>query len=132
MTDGSGNITPVGRRLELLDTLFTAVFAAELAVNMYAHWLREFVSDGWNAFDCAVVALSLIALGPVRMPINVLRSLRAFRVVRLFGRLGSLRDIVASLTAAITPVLNAFLIMFIVGSICGAPDPPRRPVALLH
>ena len=58
------------------------------------------------------------------MPINVLRSLRAFRVVRLFGRMGALRDIVSSLTAAIVPVLNAFLIMLIVSSVCEA-APPR-------
>ncbi len=46
------------------------------------------------------------------------RSLRAFRVIRLFGRLGSLRDIIAALTAAVGPVMNAFLIMFIIGAIC--------------
>jgi hypothetical protein len=58
------------------------------------------------------------------------RSLRAFRVIRLFGRLGSLRDIIAALTAAVGPVLNAFLIMFIIGSICEPPrarKPPREP-----
>ena len=37
---------------------------------------------------------------------QVLRSLRAFRVVRIFGRLGSLRDIVFSLAAALGPVLH--------------------------
>jgi hypothetical protein len=30
--------------------------------------------------------------------------MRAFRVIRLFGRLGSLRDIIAALTAAVIPV----------------------------
>ena len=30
--------------------------------------------------------------------------MRAFRVIRIFGRVGSLRDIIAALTAAITPV----------------------------
>ena len=30
--------------------------------------------------------------------------MRAFRVIRLFGRLGSLRDIITALTAAIIPV----------------------------
>ncbi len=39
-------------------------------------------------------------------------------MIRLFGRLGSLRDIIAALTAAVGPVMNAFLIMFIVGAIC--------------
>ena len=106
-----------------MDTAFTAVFTAELLVNAYAHWLAPFVRDGWNVFDTIVVTLSLVALGPVSMPINVLRSIRALRVVRLFGRLGALRDIVSSLTAAIVPVLNAFLILLIVSSICA--PPPR-------
>ena len=33
--------------------------------------------------------------------------MRAFRVIRLFGRLGSLRDIITALTAAIIPVICA-------------------------
>ncbi len=64
--------------------------------------------DGWNAFDTIVVALSLVALGPIAMPINVLSSLRAFH---LFGRMAALRDIMASV-----PVLNACLVMLIVAS----------------
>ena len=117
-TDSDGNLTPIGRRLEALDTFFTAIFTVELSINAFAHWFHPFITDGWNAFDCIVVTLSLVALGPLNFPMNVLRSLRAFRVVRLFGRMGALRDIVSSLTAAISPVLNAFLIMLIVGSIC--------------
>ena len=46
------------------------------------------------------------------------RSMRAFRVVRLFGRMGSLRDIVSSLTIAILPVCNALLIILVVSGIC--------------
>ena len=111
--------------MELLDTTFTLVFTAELLINAYAHWFRRFVRDGWNIFDSLVVALSLIALGPVAMPINVLRSLRAFRVVRLFGRMGTLRDIISSLTAAIFPVLNAFLVLLLITSIC---ECDRHPV----
>ena len=33
--------------------------------------------------------------------------MRAFRVIRLFGRLGSLRDIISALTAAIIPVKHS-------------------------
>ncbi len=36
---------------------------------------RPYISDGWNLFDIIVVSLSLVALGPIAMPINVLRSL---------------------------------------------------------
>ena len=44
--------------------------------------------------------------------------LRAFRVLRLFGRLRSLRDIFNALIASIVPVLSAFLIIYLVASIC--------------
>ncbi len=69
-------------------------------------------------FDVIVVALSLAALGPISIPANVIRSIRAFRVLRFFGRVGALRDIVSALTSAVLPVLNAFFILFIVASIC--------------
>jgi hypothetical protein len=38
---------------------------------------RPFVRDGWNVFDVLVVSLSLAALGPVNVPVNVIRSARA-------------------------------------------------------
>ena len=28
--------------------LFTAVFAVELFINMYANWFRTFIRNGWN------------------------------------------------------------------------------------
>ena len=118
LVDSDGAPTAIGETLERIDTFFTVIFTVELAINAYSHWFWSFVTDGWNVFDTVVVTLSLVALGPIAMPINVLRSLRAFRVVRLFGRMGALRDIVASITAAFVPVLNAFLVMLIVASIC--------------
>jgi hypothetical protein len=52
------------------------------------------------------------------MPINVLRSVRAFRLIRLFRRLRALRDIIFALSVAVFPVLNAFLILVMIASIC--------------
>jgi hypothetical protein len=135
VADADGTLTALGEGLEHIDTFFTVIFTMELAINAYAHWFWSFALDGWNVFDSVVVALSLVALGPIAMPINVLRSLRAFRVVRLFGRMSALRNIIASLTAAIVPVLNAFLVMLIVSSICQSstsflppcPPPARAP-----
>ena len=37
-------------------------------------------------FDFIVVTLSLAALGPLNVPVVVIRSMRAFRVARLFRR----------------------------------------------
>jgi hypothetical protein len=77
-------------------------------------------------FDFIIVTLALVALGPIDMPINALRVLRAFRVLRLFGRMESLKRIFFALTEAIIPVLNSFIILFLVGSICAS---PRGPLA---
>ena len=66
-------------------------------------------------FDLLVVSISLVSLIFGDMPgVKSLRILRAFRVMRLFGRLQSLRQIIAALTQSIIPVLNAFLIMMLV------------------
>ena len=69
-------------------------------------------------FDFFVVVMSLIALGPIDMPISILRLMRAFRIIRMFGRINTLRNIVTALTASITPVLNAFVILLVFASIC--------------
>ena len=39
---GSGPSTPKGSALELLDKIFTAIFAFDLAVNIFAHWYHCF------------------------------------------------------------------------------------------
>jgi voltage-gated sodium channel len=116
--NSDGSLTSAGSALELVDLIFTVIFTVELAINAFAHWFRPFVRDPWNHFDFCVVLLSLLALGSFPLPINVLRSVRALRVIRLFGRMGALRDIISALGTAILPVLNAFLILLIVGSIC--------------
>ena len=42
-----GAPTDTARALERLDAAFVVCFAAELAVNAYAHWLRPFLRSGW-------------------------------------------------------------------------------------
>ncbi len=85
--------------------------------------------SGYNLVDVVSVTLSLIALGPLDVNFAVLRLIRACRVVRLFGRFKSIRGIISALAASIVPVINAFVIMFLIVAICGAlavrPPPPR-------
>ncbi len=127
LLDQNENLTRTGRDLEAVDTAFTVIFTVELVLNAFAHWFKPFISDGWNIFDFIVVALSLVALGPVNIPLNVIRSLRAFRVIRLFGRLKGLKNIVTALASSVMPVLQALLILLIIGSICEEPTflPPN-------
>lgn len=58
--------------------------------------------------------ITLFSSADTNLPITVFRLLRCFRVLRIFGRLGSIRSIINALTASLLPVLNAFFIMGIV------------------
>jgi len=101
-----------------LDTAFTAAFGFELACNLFSHWFWTFFRDGWSVFDLIVVAVSLVSIGVEEVPgLSILRLLRAFRVLRLFGKLASIRRIINALGSAVVPVCNAFLIMFLVTAI---------------
>ena len=54
---------------KVLEYLYTAIFAAELAMNMFGSWFWPFFTSGWNIFDFLVVISSLIALiFPVLLP----------------------------------------------------------------
>ena len=118
LTDTNGSATQTSVVLNALDTLFTCAFTVELCINAYAHWLRPFVSNRFNLVDTTIIILSLIALGPINIPASILRVIRAFRVIRIFGRLKSLKNIIGALTASIIPVANAFLLVILVMGIC--------------
>ncbi|KAK3271760.1 hypothetical protein CYMTET_19915 [Cymbomonas tetramitiformis] len=102
----------------VFEYFFTLVFALELAVNLYAHWFKEFWQSGWNVFDFVVVTISLLSLSLQGLPgISTLRLMRAFRVFRLFKRLESLRKIIKALEEAIPGCSNAFAILVLVSGI---------------
>ena len=70
----------IAAALRGLNVFFTVAFAVELAVNAFANWFRRFAHDGWSIFDLVVVTASLVALTQIRLPVSVIRLMRAFRV----------------------------------------------------
>lgn len=87
---------------ELLDFTFTILFTMELAMNMFATFLWEFLGDSWNYFDVVVVSISVTGLVVGTFPgANVLRTFRCFRVFRLFKRIKSLRVFTQSLSRSV-------------------------------
>ena len=65
--------------------------------------------------DCFIVGMSLLSV--TNEPTGFVRVLRSLRVIRLFGRFHALRKIITAITLAIIPVLNVFLILFLLISI---------------
>ena len=52
------------------------------------------LAPGWNLLDAIVVLVSAASLGPNSLlNMTVIRMLRALRVVRLFGRVESLKKV---------------------------------------
>ena len=75
---------------------------------------------GRSWLDSFIVIMSLLSIVVTNEPTGFVRVLRALRVIRLFGRFHSLRKIISALSLAIVPVVNVFVILFLLISI-GAP-----------
>jgi voltage-gated sodium channel len=102
----------------VLNMIFNIVFAIELGINIFANWMYNFIRSGWNWFDLFIVTMSLLDFGPLDIPLWLVRLMRAFRVVRLFGRVQELKKMTSAITASMFPMMNAFVILLIVLSIC--------------
>jgi voltage-gated sodium channel len=102
-----------------LDKVILAVFLFELAVRMLSYWPRPlaFFRDGWNVFDFAVVALSLLpAAGSFA---TVARLARLLRVVRLISAFPELRLIVGTMVRSVSSMGNIVLLIGLVMYVYG-------------
>ena len=110
---------------------FTGIFALELSVNMFANLPHKFVRSGWNWLDLFVVVMSFVDFGPFDIPDWLVRLMRAFRIVRLFGRVHELTKMFSAITASLFPMMNAFVILIIVLSICECSAQPSSQSSTL-
>jgi len=103
---------------ENMDWMFNFIFLAELLLNMYGKFMRNFWRDPWNIFDFIVVLSGILMMaGALQGAWKNLKVLRPLRVFRLFKRIESLNKIITALFRAIPGVINAFVIMLIFMSI---------------
>ncbi len=109
---------PLPAAQDSLNFIFTFIFTVEVVLNLYAQWFQPFFKDGWKVLDLVVVVVSLIGLAPVDLPGGLILSIRAIRVVRLFGKIKSLRKMMTALSFSIPPMMNAYAIIFIIAGIC--------------
>ena len=117
-TDPTYPNSTLAKTLDGLEVFFTWIFAVELFLNLSANLWSDFVHNGWSMFDLVVVPVTLVALYNPSLPaVGVLRLLRVLRVLKLFQRLSSLRVIINALLKSILPVLNAFVVLFLVTAI---------------
>jgi voltage-gated sodium channel len=99
-----------------LDTVCLAIFVAEIGLKLFA-WRLAFFRSGWNVFDFAIVAISLV---PAGQGVSVLRALRILRLLRVLSVTPSLRRVVEGLMNALPGMGSVFLLMgiiFYIGSV---------------
>ena len=105
-----------GGLLLALDRAALFIFVVEIVMKLIAYRHRFFRS-GWNVFDFTIVA---ITLAPTGEGMQVLRSLRILRALRLISVVPSMRKVVSALLKAIPgmgSVLTLLLLVFYVASV---------------
>ena len=115
--------------MPILDRIIVGVFVIEILMKLVAYRHRFFL-NGWNWFDLAVIAISIV---PSAGGFSVLRALRIIRAFRLFSVMPDLRKVVAALLRAI-PGMGAVIavlgLMFYVSAVMGTKlfgvDEPER------
>jgi len=99
---------PVLAGLQSANRLILLVFVFEIALRIAAY-RGAFFRSGWNLFDLAIVAASLI---PPPGPLQMLRALRVLRVLRLVSTVPSLRRVVDGLLDAL-PGLGSIIVLLL-------------------
>ena len=95
-------VAQYGDLLHALNAAILAIFVAEIALKLTAHCRRpgDYFRDGWNVFDCVIVALCLL---PVAGPFAaVLRLARVLRLLRLVSALPKLQLLVGALLKSLS------------------------------
>ena len=91
-----------GKLLHALNLAVVGIFLAEIALKLMAHGRRllEFFRDGWNVFDCVIVAFCLL---PVAGPFAaVIRLARVLRLLRLISALPKLQLLIGALLKSLS------------------------------
>jgi voltage-gated sodium channel len=103
--------TRYGAIIVAVELLIQVIFVAEIAIRILAHWPRPgaFFRNGWNLFDFAVVAASLLPqAGAFAM---VARLARLMRVTRLISAFPELRLIIGTMVRSIPSMGHVIVLL---------------------
>jgi voltage-gated sodium channel len=100
-----------GSTFEAVNAVVQALFVIEIALRLTACGRRpqDFFKSGWNTFDFAVVALSLLpAAGPLA---TIARLARVLRVTRLISGMPDLRLIIGTMLRSIPSMGHVVMLL---------------------
>lgn len=103
-----------GSILRLIDQAILGIFVVEMLLKFFVYRL-SFFRSGWNIFDLSIVSISLL---PASGPLAILRSLRIFRVLRLFSIIPQMRLVITGLLRALPGMASVVGVIAIIFYIC--------------
>jgi voltage-gated sodium channel len=100
-----------GGAIAALEILIQTIFVVEIVIRIAAHWPRPlaFFKSGWNVFDFAVVAASLLPQAGAFA--TVARLARLMRVTRLVSAFPELRLIVDTMVRSIPSMGHVIMLL---------------------
>lgn len=93
-------VTNYGEIIDLFDLIILVLFTVEIILKLFVYRF-SFFKSGWNIFDFAVIAVSLV---PAAGSFSVFRALRIVRTLRLLKSIPKLRLIIESLVKSIPSI----------------------------
>ena len=105
-----------GKELHLFDNVVLAIFGVEITIKLMNRRL-DFFKRGWNIFDFVIVGIALV---PSSGPLEIMRTLRIFRAMRLLSLVPSMRKVIQALFLAIPGIFSVgsiIMLIFYVSSV---------------
>lgn len=104
----------VSNAIVVTDWFITFFFLVEISIRFLGEpRKRDFFKSGWNLFDTAIVAVSLIPIEDSELAL-IGRLVRVFRVLRMVSLIPELRTLLVSLLKAMPQLGYVALMMFII------------------
>lgn len=88
--------TSLAFTFEILEDVFTGLFALEIVIGWSAEWCLAYLKSSWNVFNLVIILLSFwSAVYPNAPAFHAIRAVRVMRATKLLAYFGKLREIVA-------------------------------------
>lgn len=93
---------------EVVDLVFLIIFTVELALQFIYHLWRLFV-DGWLLFDFIIIMMSWVF-----SDVQIIRSFRIFRALRLITRIEVMKNLVSALLSVVPKMLAITMLLALI------------------
>eukprot|EP00565_Helicotheca_tamesis_P002235 CAMPEP_0185733928 /NCGR_PEP_ID=MMETSP1171-20130828/20934_1 /TAXON_ID=374046 /ORGANISM="Helicotheca tamensis, Strain CCMP826" /LENGTH=368 /DNA_ID=CAMNT_0028403789 /DNA_START=403 /DNA_END=1509 /DNA_ORIENTATION=- len=93
---------------EAVDMVFLVIFTIELALQFIYHLWRLFI-DGWLLFDFIIIMMSWVF-----SDVQIIRSFRIFRALRLITRIEVMKNLVSALLSVVPKMLAITMLLLLI------------------